>query len=57
MNPLMRAMQLVLLMGVTGCVSNSGKFDLSPCAGCDFQPVNSPATLAQHLEIGSLWHC
>jgi hypothetical protein len=34
-------LQLILLLAVTGCVGNSGKFDQSPCAGCDFQPVNS----------------
>jgi len=32
---------LLALSIISGCASNSAKFDMSPCAGCDFQPVNS----------------
>ncbi len=34
---------VALLLGtglVAGCASNSARLKLSPCAGCDFEPVN-----------------
>jgi len=33
----------LLLLGsiISGCVSNSARLDQSPCAGCDFQPMNT----------------
>jgi len=31
---------LLALAVISGCASNSAKFDMSPCAGCDFQPIN-----------------
>lgn len=33
----------ILFIGsvIAGCASNSAKLDMSPCAGCDFQPVNN----------------
>lgn len=33
----------VLLLGavVAGCASNSAKLNMSPCAGCDFHPINN----------------
>ena len=32
----------LLLVGsiISGCASNFAKMELSPCAGCDFMPVN-----------------
>lgn len=26
---------------IAGCASNSAQLDMSPCAGCDFQPINN----------------
>lgn len=30
----------ILGFALLGCASNSAKLDISPCAGCDFSPVN-----------------
>jgi hypothetical protein len=35
---------LILLTMVSGCAGNSAKLDQSPCAGCDFAPVNTAAS-------------
>ena len=32
--------KILLCSVISGCASNSAKFDRSPCAGCDFEPVN-----------------
>jgi len=30
----------ILAIPLAGCVADSAKLNLSPCAGCDFLPVN-----------------
>jgi hypothetical protein len=36
-----RALILCLTALLSACVTESAKFDHSPCAGCDFQPLNT----------------
>ncbi|AIY44196.1 hypothetical protein LT85_p017 (plasmid) [Collimonas arenae] len=33
----------ILFLGaiIAGCASNSAKLDTSPCAGCDFRPIDN----------------
>jgi len=55
MKPMGRTVKLMLLLVVAGCVSNSGQFDLSPCAGCDFQPLNVVQSAGR--RVAHPWNC
>lgn len=39
MKKLLLAILAALSLSVTGCANNSAALDRSPCAGCDFQPI------------------
>ena len=39
----------VLVIGsIISCANNSSKLNRSPCAGCDFQPINPPYSVGKN---------